>query len=223
MRDHGLIVLSSPVHQVVDILVLSDLHKATELKATAISFLLAHKEEVFSQPDWKVKSMPYNYMTTWSPWHLVTPGEAEGAPRAAAGGAGVLGGDQGAPPTQVLLTAHLLTIWSPVHLITDLPPPPPASGGGGSEAVDVLELDIVILPILSCWWWLRPLEILPWPRGAVVAADGGGAVPGGAGRPAGLPRLAPGGRHSPGLPRGYGGHPQPLQVNQVTNQVEFCV
>lgn len=28
--------------------------------------------------------------------------------------------------------------------------------------MDVLELDIVILPILSCWWWLRPLEILPW-------------------------------------------------------------
>ena len=41
--------------QVVDILVLSDLHKAVELKATAISFLLAHKEEVFSQPDWKIK------------------------------------------------------------------------------------------------------------------------------------------------------------------------
>ena len=39
----------------VDILVLSDLHKAVELKATAISFLLAHKEEVFSQPDWKIK------------------------------------------------------------------------------------------------------------------------------------------------------------------------
>jgi len=43
------------VDQVVDILVLSDLHKAVELKATAISFLLAHKEEVFSQPDWKIK------------------------------------------------------------------------------------------------------------------------------------------------------------------------
>ena len=41
--------------KVVDILVLSDLHKAVELKATAISFLLAHKEEVFSQPDWKIK------------------------------------------------------------------------------------------------------------------------------------------------------------------------
>jgi hypothetical protein len=32
---------------VVDVLVLSDLHKATELKATSIAFLLAHKEEVF--------------------------------------------------------------------------------------------------------------------------------------------------------------------------------
>ena len=36
-------------------MVLSDLHKAVELKTTAISFLLAHKEEVFSQPDWKIK------------------------------------------------------------------------------------------------------------------------------------------------------------------------
>ena len=42
-------------HQVVDVLVLSDLHKATDLKATAIAFLLAHKEEVFNQPDWKNK------------------------------------------------------------------------------------------------------------------------------------------------------------------------
>jgi len=43
------------VDQVVDVLVLSDLHKANDLKATAIAFLLAHKEEVFSQPDWKNK------------------------------------------------------------------------------------------------------------------------------------------------------------------------
>lgn len=43
------------VDQVVDVLVLSDLHKATDLKATAIAFLLAHKEEVFNQPDWKTK------------------------------------------------------------------------------------------------------------------------------------------------------------------------
>jgi len=41
--------------QIVDILVLSDLHKATELKNTAIQFLLCHKEEVFAQPDWKNK------------------------------------------------------------------------------------------------------------------------------------------------------------------------
>jgi len=41
--------------QIVDILVLSDLHKATELKNTAIQFLLCHKEEVFAQPDWKTK------------------------------------------------------------------------------------------------------------------------------------------------------------------------
>jgi len=43
------------VDQVVDVLVLSDLHKATELKNTAIQFLLQHKEEVFAQPDWKSK------------------------------------------------------------------------------------------------------------------------------------------------------------------------
>jgi len=41
--------------QIVDILVLSDLYKATELKNTAIQFLLGHKEEVFAQPDWKIK------------------------------------------------------------------------------------------------------------------------------------------------------------------------
>ena len=34
---------------------LADIHKATELKNTAIAFLLGHKEEVFSQPDWKLK------------------------------------------------------------------------------------------------------------------------------------------------------------------------
>jgi len=43
------------VDQIVDILVLADIHKATELKNTAIAFLLGHKEEVFSQPDWKLK------------------------------------------------------------------------------------------------------------------------------------------------------------------------
>ena len=41
--------------QIVDILVLSDLYKAAELKVTSIQFLLSHKEEVFSQPDWKAK------------------------------------------------------------------------------------------------------------------------------------------------------------------------
>jgi len=43
------------VDQVVDVLVLSDLHKATELKQLSIQFLLQHKEEVFNQPDWKSK------------------------------------------------------------------------------------------------------------------------------------------------------------------------
>jgi len=43
------------VEQVVDVLVLSDLHKATDLKQLAIQFLLQHKEEVFAQPDWKSK------------------------------------------------------------------------------------------------------------------------------------------------------------------------
>jgi len=43
------------VEQIVDVLVLSDLHKATDLKNTAIQFLLCHKEEVFAQPDWKIK------------------------------------------------------------------------------------------------------------------------------------------------------------------------
>ena len=41
--------------KIVDVLVLSDLHKATDLKNTAIQFLLCHKEEVFAQPDWKIK------------------------------------------------------------------------------------------------------------------------------------------------------------------------
>jgi len=43
------------IEQIVDVLVLSDLHKATELKSTAIQFLLCHREEVFAQPDWKMK------------------------------------------------------------------------------------------------------------------------------------------------------------------------
>ena len=34
---------------------LADIHKATELKSQAIQFLLAHKEEVFAQGDWKQK------------------------------------------------------------------------------------------------------------------------------------------------------------------------
>ena len=36
-------------------LVLADIHKANELKSQAIQYLLHHKEEVFSQPDWKHK------------------------------------------------------------------------------------------------------------------------------------------------------------------------
>lgn len=41
--------------QIIDILVLADIHKATELKSQAIQFLLVHKEEVFAQGDWKHK------------------------------------------------------------------------------------------------------------------------------------------------------------------------
>ena len=41
--------------QIVDILVLADIHKATDLKNQAIKFLLDHKEEVFAQSDWKHK------------------------------------------------------------------------------------------------------------------------------------------------------------------------
>lgn len=41
--------------QIVDVLVLADIHKANELKSQAIQYLLHHKEEVFSQPDWKHK------------------------------------------------------------------------------------------------------------------------------------------------------------------------
>ena len=36
-------------------MVLAELHKATDLKSQAIQFLLAHKEEVFAQGDWKQK------------------------------------------------------------------------------------------------------------------------------------------------------------------------
>jgi len=43
------------VDHVIEVLVLSDLHKATDLKQQSIQFLLQHKEEVFSQPDWKAK------------------------------------------------------------------------------------------------------------------------------------------------------------------------
>ena len=41
--------------QIIDVLVLADIHKATDLKNQAIQFLLNHKEEVFAQPDWKHK------------------------------------------------------------------------------------------------------------------------------------------------------------------------
>jgi len=41
--------------QILDVLILADIHKAVELKSQAIQFLLSHKEEVFAQPDWKSK------------------------------------------------------------------------------------------------------------------------------------------------------------------------
>ena len=40
-------------------MVLADVHKAPELKSQAIQFLLAHKEEVFAQGDWKNKLRNY--------------------------------------------------------------------------------------------------------------------------------------------------------------------
>ena len=41
-------------HQIVDILILADIHKATDLKSQAMQFLLRHREEVFAT-DWRVK------------------------------------------------------------------------------------------------------------------------------------------------------------------------
>ena len=41
--------------KIVDILILADIHKATELKSQAIQFLLRHREEVFANSDWKNK------------------------------------------------------------------------------------------------------------------------------------------------------------------------
>ena len=40
--------------QIVDILILADIHKATELKSQAVQFLLKHREEVFAT-DWRTK------------------------------------------------------------------------------------------------------------------------------------------------------------------------
>ena len=40
--------------QIVDILILADIHKATDLKSQAMQFLLRHREEVFAT-DWRVK------------------------------------------------------------------------------------------------------------------------------------------------------------------------
>ena len=39
----------------MDILILADIHKETELKSQAIQFLLRHREEVFTTSDWKIK------------------------------------------------------------------------------------------------------------------------------------------------------------------------
>ena len=40
--------------QIVDILILADIHKATDLKSQAMQFLLRNREEVFAT-DWRVK------------------------------------------------------------------------------------------------------------------------------------------------------------------------
>ena len=39
----------------MDILILADIHKATDLKSRAIQFLLRHREQVCATPDWKTK------------------------------------------------------------------------------------------------------------------------------------------------------------------------
>ena len=49
------ISISSSCLQIVDILILADIHKATDLKSQAIQFLLRHREEVFATSDWKIK------------------------------------------------------------------------------------------------------------------------------------------------------------------------
>ena len=41
--------------QIVDILILADIHKANDLKSQAIQFLLRHREEVFTSGDWRTK------------------------------------------------------------------------------------------------------------------------------------------------------------------------
>jgi len=47
------------VEQALDILILADLHKATQLRERAVQFFLSHKNEVFSQVDWKKKMKSY--------------------------------------------------------------------------------------------------------------------------------------------------------------------
>ena len=49
------ISITSSCLQIVDILILADIHKATDLKSQAIQFLLRHREEVFATSDWKIK------------------------------------------------------------------------------------------------------------------------------------------------------------------------
>jgi speckle-type POZ protein len=53
------LVESLGVEQVLDILILADLHKATHLREKAVQFLLSHKTDIFAQVDWKKKMKPY--------------------------------------------------------------------------------------------------------------------------------------------------------------------
>ena len=48
----------------MDILILADIHKATDLKSQAIQFLLKHREEVFATPDWKIKLKQHPTLVT---------------------------------------------------------------------------------------------------------------------------------------------------------------
>ena len=48
----------------MDILILADIHKATDLKSQAIQFLLKHREEVFATSDWKIKLKQHPTLVT---------------------------------------------------------------------------------------------------------------------------------------------------------------